>query len=323
MKAIVAVTLYISVSVLATTCNKLLLDHFNFNSLVLLLQSLLIVVFIHFAYPSSASFDIGIALSLLPLVFFYIANVYVALNALRMTSLPVYNAVKRCAPLPVMFFDFILRGKRHSIGVIVSVSVIVFGALVMSQFDLDANFGYFYASLSCVLQSIYLVLTARGGDKGLSTVQVLFYNSLLSVPFLLLHTLYELNQIIDFFVKNAAKMSETAAATTTPTEAQAGVTNGYILATLAATVVMGSFLNFALFYCTMVNSSLTTVIAGQLKGILSTLLGVVFWDNHILFFGWVGILLNTIGGISYGYVKYLQQNEKLQSEDHHASTHNK
>ena len=45
---------------------------------------------------------------------------------------------------------------------------------------------YIYALASCSLQASYLLLVERSGaEKGIGTVELLLYNSILSIPFLL------------------------------------------------------------------------------------------------------------------------------------------
>ena len=44
---------------------------------------------------------------------------------------------------------------------------------------------YIFAVTSCLLQAFYLLLVERSGvDKGVGTTELLYYNALLSMPFL-------------------------------------------------------------------------------------------------------------------------------------------
>nr|CAB3469564.1 unnamed protein product [Digitaria exilis] len=77
---------------------------------------------------------------------------------------------------------------------------------------------------------------------------------------------------------------------------------------LVVSLVMGIVLNFTMFWCTIVNSALTTTIVGVLKGVGSTTLGFVLLGGvevHAL--NVTGLLINTFGGVWYSYAKYKQK----------------
>ncbi|CAN6198492.1 unnamed protein product [Urochloa humidicola] len=77
---------------------------------------------------------------------------------------------------------------------------------------------------------------------------------------------------------------------------------------LVISLVMGIVLNFTMFWCTIVNSALTTTIVGVLKGVGSTTLGFVLLGGvevHAL--NVTGLVINTFGGVWYSYAKYKQK----------------
>ncbi|GJN29433.1 hypothetical protein PR202_gb17659 [Eleusine coracana subsp. coracana] len=77
---------------------------------------------------------------------------------------------------------------------------------------------------------------------------------------------------------------------------------------LVISLVMGIVLNFTMFWCTIVNSALTTTIVGVLKGVGSTTLGFVLLGGvevHAL--NVTGLVINTFGGVWYSYAKYMQK----------------
>ena len=77
---------------------------------------------------------------------------------------------------------------------------------------------------------------------------------------------------------------------------------------LVISMVMGIVLNFTMFWCTIVNSALTTTIVGVLKGVGSTTLGFVLLGGvevHAL--NVTGLVINTFGGVWYSYAKYRQK----------------
>jgi solute carrier family 35 protein len=71
---------------------------------------------------------------------------------------------------------------------------------------------------------------------------------------------------------------------------------------------MGTILQFSIFYCTKVNSALTTVVTGVLKNVLTSYAGML--DVRLGYtFNWtnfVGINLSMVGGIWYAYLQFVE-----------------
>ena len=78
-----------------------------------------------------------LAVTLLPTCLMCIANLWAGMSALRVSSVPVYQTLKRMTPLPAMALDAMLRGKRFSVPVILSVLVVCFGAFLTGCGDLE------------------------------------------------------------------------------------------------------------------------------------------------------------------------------------------
>eukprot|EP01013_Petalomonas_cantuscygni_P001647 TRINITY_DN11679_c0_g1_i1.p1 TRINITY_DN11679_c0_g1~~TRINITY_DN11679_c0_g1_i1.p1 ORF type:complete len:473 (-),score=68.68 TRINITY_DN11679_c0_g1_i1:32-1450(-) len=133
LRSVAAGALYLSVSVFMTLVNKHLFAswEFSYTFTILFAQmfaTLLILPCLHFtgivhipvvATFVSAPFDLAKRREFFsmfrvcaPIAFFYLLNVACALTALRLTSVPVYNVIKRCAPLPTLIFDFFLRRRN-------------------------------------------------------------------------------------------------------------------------------------------------------------------------------------------------------------------
>eukprot|EP00126_Sphaerothecum_destruens_P009063 Sdes_comp20421_c0_seq1m14482 len=75
--------------------------------------------------------------------------------------------------------------------------------------------------------------------------------------------------------------------------------------------VMGFLLNFSIFYCTKLNSALTTTVIGCLKNVFSTYLAMLFMPGYV--FSWInfcGINISVFGSIVYSYVTFGEEKRK-------------
>lgn len=172
-----------------------------------------------------------------------------------------------------------------------SVLVTLGGCVLAGASDLafDAR-AYSYAVASCALQTAYMITIERV-RQGLSSWELLLYNSLLSAPMLLLMCIGN---------------GELQSATETLPALLSGPDGGSFAATFAAVLFAGVLLNFAQFWCVRVNNALTTTIVGVLKSVAVVLLGFVLLGGvrdappaHVC-----GMLVSAAGGAWYAMLEY-------------------
>lgn len=279
--------------------NKAILMQYSHSMTLLTLQQVATAALIHFGrrsgYSKARELDMTTAKKLLPVSLFYNANVAFALASLKGVNIPMYIAIKRLTPLAVLIAGcFSGKGRptaQVTLSVLLTAAGVVIAALGDFSFDL---FGYSMALTSVFFQTMYLVLVEKSGaEDGLSSIEIMFYNSFLSLPFLLfliIATGEFPNSLSILFAKSNSL---------------------YFLVILVLSLVMGIVLNFTMFLCTIVNSALTTTIVGVLKGVGSTTLGFVLLGGvqvHTL--NVTGLLINTAGGVWYSYAKYQQKKNK-------------
>lgn len=155
------------------------------------------------------------------------------------------------------------------------------------SFDLAA---YAYGVASCISQSLYLVLVQKSGQV-LSAGETLHLNSYNTLPFLAI--LWIISG--EFF----------------PSMAKFNFSNYGFVFMYIVVITMGCLLNFLLFLCTMYNSALTTSLAGVLKSIVQTIIGMfTFGGISINIFTISGITINLSGAIIYVIAKYKEQLKK-------------
>ncbi|XVE97285.1 hypothetical protein REPUB_Repub03eG0006600 [Reevesia pubescens] len=286
--------------------NKAIIMQYAHSMTLLTVQQLATALLIHFGrqmgYTKAKGVDLTTAKRLLPISLFYNANVAFALASLKGVNIPMYIAIKRLTPLAVLIAGFFSGKGKPTTQVTLSVILIAAGVIVAALGDFSFDlFGYSMALTSVFFQTMYLMLVEKSGaEDGLSSVEIMFYNSFLSLPFLLfliIATGEFPNSLSLLFAKS----------------------NSFsFVVILLLSLVMGIALNYTMFLCTIVNSALTTTIVGVLKGVGSTTLGFVLLGGvqvHAL--NVTGLVVNTAGGVWYSYAKYqLKKNKppKLMSD---------
>ncbi|KAK1293462.1 hypothetical protein QJS10_CPB17g00102 [Acorus calamus] len=184
---------------------------------------------------------------------------------------------------------------RPSLQVSLSVMCTAVGVIIAAAGDFSFDLvGYSLALTSVFFQTMYLVLVEKSGaEDGLSSVELMFYNGFLSLPFLLF-LIIATGEFPDSLSLLFAKANSLA-----------------FSVILILSLVMGIVLNYTMFLCTIVNSALTTTIVGVLKGVGSTTFGFILLGGvkvHAL--NVTGLVINTAGGVWYSYAKYKQKKSK-------------
>jgi len=222
-------------------------------------------------------------------------NMYLSFFAMQRVSLPVYNVLKRLQPVYTMGQDRVIRGVCSTGMEQLSVLLISAGSVVTGLGDLDFDLtGYLIAVIAAGSQSLYLVLARRASDifgGGLTHVDLVFYVALYNVAIFGPLAATEAGDIAEF-LSNPGEPARFA----------------YFLVPYVA---LGASLNYTQFWCTSASSPLTTAIAGSLKGVLSTVAGVVFFAARLTVVGWIGFALSALGGLAYSEAQ--KQKNRLRS----------
>lgn len=297
--SLIAAVSYGIASMAMVFINKAVLMQYAHSMTLLTLQQLVTTLLIHFGrkmgYTRARGVDMATAKQLFPVSFFYNANVAFALASLKGVNIPMYIAIKRLTPLAVLIAGSFLGKGRPTIQVTLSVILTAAGVLIAALGDFSFDlFGYSMAFISVFFQTMYLVLVEKSGaENGLSSVEIMFYNSFLSLPFLMF-LIIATGEFPDSLSVLFAKSYSFS-----------------FLVILILSLVMGIVLNYTMFLCTIVNSALTTTIVGVLKGVGSTTFGFFLLGGvqvHAL--NVTGLVINTAGGVWYSYAKYQQKKSK-------------
>eukprot|EP01135_Chromosphaera_perkinsii_P011405 Nk52_evm50s2391 gene=Nk52_evmTU50s2391 len=289
---------YASASLLIMFVNKIVLSSYNFPSSAFLAvcQSVASIFLLYFAKMfgviqfQSMSRNVFSAVFPLPLIF--MLNTLSGLGGTQSLNIPMFTVLRRFSILFTMVLEGIILGTTASVPVQFSVFLMIIGALIAALDDLTFNMmGYTLILANNIFTALNgVVLKKKLNSKELGTWGLMFYNNLFSLPF---------NIILLYY--NDPLIAEKV--TTFPIWDDYGFRGCFFLAT-----IMGFVLNFSIFWCTQVNSPLTTTVIGCLKNVLSTYLAMLFLPGYE--FAWLnffGINVSVFGSVLYSYVKYGEQ----------------
>lgn len=175
-------------SILVIFTNKWLLTEFHFpyfkfvataqfvaTSVILLILAVFKKVDIPFLTPA-------IFREIMPISLMFLGNVLFGLGSTKALNIPMFTALRRFSILMTMLGEWWMFDSKPHNNVVISVSVMVGGALVAAMYDLafDAS-GYsmvFLNNVFTAMNGIYLKKASMSGKC--SKMGVLFYNSLFS-----------------------------------------------------------------------------------------------------------------------------------------------
>ncbi|XP_030626908.1 solute carrier family 35 member D3 [Chanos chanos] len=219
--------------------------------------------------------------------------------SLRGLSLPMYVVFKRCLPLVTLIIGVcVLKNGIPSVGVIAAVLITTGGAALAGAGDLTGDpFGYVTGILAVVIHASYLVLiqkTSTDSEYGPLTAQ--YTIAIVASPVLL---------ICSFVSMDAIEMWT-----------YEGWKNPFITGIFCACILIGCAMNFTTLHCTYINSAVTTSFVGVVKSIATITVGMVaFSDVQPTKLFVAGVVVNTVGSITYCMVKYHETKKKSNYQD--------
>lgn len=96
----------------------------------------------------------------------------------------------------------------------------------------------------------------------------------------------------------------------------AGWSDAHVTLIFILCIVIGVAMNFTTLHCTYINSAVTTSFVGVVKSIATITVGMLAFSDVAptgLFIG--GVVVNTVGSITYCVVKYFETKKKSSYED--------
>uniref|UniRef100_UPI0037E9A731 solute carrier family 35 member D3 n=1 Tax=Semicossyphus pulcher TaxID=241346 RepID=UPI0037E9A731 len=219
--------------------------------------------------------------------------------SLRGLSLPMYVVFKRCLPLFTLSIGVcVLRNGIPSIGVTIAVVITTGGAALAGAGDLTGDpFGYVTGVLAVIIHASYLVLiqkTSLDSEYGPLTAQ--YSIAIMASPVLLVCSLISMDTINMWSYE--------------------GWKDPHITVIFVFCIFIGCAMNFTTLHCTYINSAVTTSFVGVVKSIATITVGMLAFNDVAptkLFIG--GVVVNTVGSITYCVVKYFETKKKSSYED--------
>ena len=162
------------------------------------------------------------------------------------------------------------------------------GAVVAYTGDLTFSIvGYALTLVSAAVNAGYLVCIRYTKQRtGSGEFEMMYYNNILSLPFVLVMMLaFELEGMRHY---------------------EFWFNTGFLVCFFMSSV-LAFLLNYFIFLCSTVNSPLTTSVTGQVKAVLTVVIGLFFDDVVVTPMFMIGLGMSCLGSVYYAVVKYRQQ----------------
>ncbi|KAI1897473.1 hypothetical protein AGOR_G00083640 [Albula goreensis] len=219
--------------------------------------------------------------------------------SLRGLSLPMYVVFKRCLPLVTLGIGVcVLKNGIPSLGVTSAVLITTIGAALAGAGDLTGDpFGYVTGVLAVIIHASYLVLiqkTSADSDYGPLTAQ--YAIAITASPVLFICAFVSMD-FIDVW-------------------SYPGWTNPFVPCIFTTCILIGCAMNFTTLHCTYINSAVTTSFVGVVKSIATITVGMLAFEDvkpTRLFVA--GVVVNTVGSVTYCIVKYFETKKKSKYQD--------
>ena len=291
VKSLLVCIFYASCAILLSLNNKLVLSSYNFNFpvCITLFQQLgagLIISLLSMCglvkVPSITQV-IGKDSILVSLAF--LSNTICGFAGLRLVDIPMFLTLRRLTTIFTLLGEYIFLHQYQSGSVVLSLAVIMIGAIIAGYSTLTNNiYGLLFTLGNDVLTALYLNFVARfSKNTGIRSYQLMYVNAMLSIPSLI---------IIAYFT------GEFSTLMTFPHWSEFG-----FQIAIALTSFMGVVMVYSTILCSTYNSPVATSVTGNLKDLVLTVTGALIFKDHLSTMSIIGISVSFLGAYSYSYLK--------------------
>ncbi|VVT44293.1 uncharacterized protein SAPINGB_P000368 [Magnusiomyces paraingens] len=318
----IAIFAYCASSILMTVTNKYVLSvgYFNFNCILLAIQSLVCLLFIQalkaFGIVKFRDFNASEAKKWFPISVLLVLMIYTASKAMQYLSIPVFTIFKNVTIILIAYGEVIWFGGEVTPLTLFSFIVIVLSSVVAAWSDLSIaaqaaaktsteavsffsglHIGYLWMFCNCLSNAGFvLFLRKRIKYFNFSDLDTMYYNNLLAIPVLLVGSLL----FEDWSAENVAKNF--------PPEYKN---------TVIFLMILSGFFSLGISYtsgwCVRVTSSTTYSMTGALNKLPVALSGLIFFDTPVTFYSVTAIALGFASGVLYSIAKIQQKKRNEQT----------
>ncbi|MCJ1368485.1 GDP-mannose transporter into the lumen of the Golgi [Acarospora aff. strigata] len=315
---IVPILSYCGSSILMTVTNKFVLSglDFNLNFFLLCVQSVVCVIAIQSCKTAGVityrDFNSDEAKKWFPISLLLIGMIYTSTKALQFLSIPVYTIFKNLTIILIAYGEVLWFG-----GSVTGLALFSFGLMVMSSIiaawaDIQhalqnyghssteatakistLNAGYIWMMFNCFCSAAYVLgMRKRIKLTNFKDFDTMYYNNLLSIPILLICSIFFENWSSENISKNFP----------------AAQRNNLILAMIFSGL-SSVFISYTSAWCVRVTSSTTYSMVGALNKLPIALSGLIFFDAPVTFPSVSAIGVGFVSGIVYALAKVKQSSK--------------
>ena len=242
---------------------------------------------------SKMLFVLGDVKKIFPLPLLFFANLLCGLGGTSKINIAMFTALRRFSILFMMLLEIYLpMGLTFSRPVRISVGVIVTGGIVAALSDLAFDFwGYMLIMGNNVFGAFQgVVMKMKLTElQDLNKFGILYYNSMCSIPVF----------VVMMFVTESDVLQKLG-------DFEHSRDPGFLFCFICS-VVLGVVLNYAIFWCTQMNSATTTAVVGSMKNVISAYAAILGVGGDYIFspLNFAGLNISMAGACVYSYYKIL------------------
>lgn len=315
--ATISILAYCGSSILMTVTNKYVLGgDFNLNFFLLCVQSVVCIAAIQTCktagFITYRDFNSDEAKKWFPISLLLIGMIYTGSKALALLSIPVYTIFKNLTIILIAYGEVLWFGGSVTPMALFSFGLMVVSSLIAAWADIQhamssiggasgqtnealstLNAGYLWMMFNCLCTATYILgMRKRIKLTNFKDFDTMFYNNLLTIPVLLVASLF----LEDWSSANIQKNF--------PIEQRNKVITTMIISGMSTV-----FISYTSAWCVRVTSSTTYSMVGALNKLPIALSGLVFFDAPVTFGSVSAIFVGFISGIVYTLAK-VRQNAK-------------
>lgn len=274
---------YMTSSFLIVIVNKMVLTIFEFKSVPFLMfcQSLFTIIVLLFRWENIQRPNAEI----LKICFLNSANVFFGISAAGAINIAMFSALRRISIAMTLFGQWFILNETPSRSVVLSVAMMILGAIVAVGDDLSFNmFGYACIMMNNLFTAGAQIETKRAMMKDWTKISILFWSAITSLCVFGL-------QLLHF----------------NPSSFHEWDNVGFRISFICS-VCLGVIINWGASWTIEKNDALTLAVAGSAKSAIMGLVVCLGLLDPTYVFTWinfVGLQISTVASI--GYVYYVQE----------------